>query len=77
MRPADPNDDPACLSVQVLPAWRHRGIGTARADQSPGHPSVTTFNAEENRHMLAVNEALGFGPMRSEGVWKRFVPPVA
>ncbi|WP_104191558.1 hypothetical protein [Cryobacterium sp. Y82] len=45
------------------------------AQDSPGHPPVTTLNAEENRHMLEVNEALGFVPMGSEGAWKRFVPP--
>ena len=38
---------------------------------SPGHPSVTTFNAEENRHMLAVNEALGFRPILVEGAFER------
>jgi len=37
----------------------------------PGHPSVITFNAEENRHMLDVNDAIGFTPMGYEGAWKR------
>src|SRR5690606_37915349 len=40
----------------------------ARTD--PGHPSITTWNADENRHMLAVNEALGFVPMGYEGAWR-------
>lgn len=37
--------------------------------QVPGHPSVLTWNAEENRHMLSVNEAVGFVRIGSEGAW--------
>ncbi|MGV8876821.1 MAG: GNAT family N-acetyltransferase [Rhodoglobus sp.] len=40
---------------------------------APGHPSVITYNAEENRHMLSVNEAVGFMAIGSEGAWKRLV----
>ncbi|MGB3910030.1 MAG: GNAT family N-acetyltransferase [Pseudolysinimonas sp.] len=63
----------------VLPEYRGNGLGMlvklANLDYlpvaSPGHPSVVTFNAEENRHMLAVNEALGFLPIAVEGAWRK------
>lgn len=38
---------------------------------APGHPSVITFNAEENRHMLSVNESVGFVPIGSEAAWRK------
>jgi len=37
---------------------------------SPRSRMVYTFNAAENRHMLAVNDALGFRPVGLEAAWR-------
>lgn len=42
-----------------------------------GHPEVkrvTTFNAAENEHMLAINIALGFRLAGFDGEWQRTLP---
>jgi GNAT superfamily N-acetyltransferase len=66
----------------VLPEHRGHRLGmllkVANLDHlqriRPGHPAIITFNAEENRHMLDVNEAVGFVPIGYEGAWRRDLP---
>ncbi|MOA63722.1 hypothetical protein D3C78_1895520 [compost metagenome] len=37
----------------------------------PSATSVMTWNADENRHMLAINIALGFKPSGFDGEWQK------
>lgn len=50
------------LKCAALLAWR---------DIAPDSPAVVTYNAEENRPMLSVNEAMGFTATAYEGAWKK------
>lgn len=43
----------------------------ALTESHPGHPAITTGNAEENRYMLSVNEAVGFVALAYESAWRK------
>lgn len=80
---SSPIERPAAMGQQlftvVMPEHRGHGLGAlvkarnllALKQAVPQTPGVVTMNAAANRHMLAVNEALGMRTTRAVGLFRR------
>ena len=74
---------PIAMQEDTLVLRDHRGhrlgmlVKIAAADllleQAPEREAIVTYNAEENRPMLDVNEAMGFRAIGYEGAWQKRV----
>ena len=56
------------IKTAALLRWRELAPHTQR---------ILTYNAEENRPMLAVNEEIGFRPVAYIGAWKKTLAPAS
>jgi hypothetical protein len=78
-RPAELDRPVSQRDTLVLSEHRGRRLGMlvkidniqALTELHPGHPAITTENAEENRYMLSVNEEVGFQAIAYESAWRK------
>lgn len=79
--PAEPDRPVEQMDTLVLAGHRGRRLGMLLkltnlrelGDRFPASRSVETMNAEDNRHMLDVNEAVGFRPLAYSARWKKTI----